>query len=114
MKNYFLIESLPWSPHPVVEGVQIKSLVSKKQDGLDVTCMLVKVPAGKEVAEHIHPEQDDILYPLSGKATMWIDGTGEFLLQPGTFVRVPKGTKHRIFGVKEELLVYDVFCPALM
>jgi len=26
--------------------------------------MLVKIPAGKGVAEHIYPNQDDILYPL--------------------------------------------------
>jgi len=114
VETYRLVENLPWSPHPVVEGVQIKPLVSKKEDGLDVTCMLVKVPMGKVVAEHIHPGQDDILYPLSGRATMWVDGAGEFSLHPGTFVRVPKGTRHRIFGVTEELLIYDVFCPALL
>jgi quercetin dioxygenase-like cupin family protein len=114
VETYRLIEKLPWSPHPILEGVQIKTLVSKKEDGLDVTCMLVKVPEGKAVAEHIHPGQDDILYPLSGKATMWVDGVGEFSLHPGTVVRVPKGTRHRIFGVTEELLIYDVFCPALL
>ena len=114
MEAYRLIENLPWSPHPVVKGVQIKPLVSKKQDGLDVTCMLVKVPAGTEVPEHIHPDQDDILYPVSGKATMWVDGFETFSLHPGTFVRVPKGTKHRIYGVVEELLIYDVFHPALL
>jgi quercetin dioxygenase-like cupin family protein len=114
MEIYRWIENLPWSPHPIVKGVQIKPLVSKKEDGLDVTCMLVKVPAGKEVGEHIHPDQDDILYAVSGKAIMWVDGTGEFPLHPGIFVRVPKGTRHRISQVEEELLVYDVFCPALL
>ena len=61
-----------------------------------------------------HPTQDDILYPLSGKAAMRVDGTGEFTLEPGIVVRVPKGTKHSITNVIEELLVLDVFCPALL
>ncbi|MBN2809370.1 MAG: hypothetical protein JXR80_07740 [Deltaproteobacteria bacterium] len=45
---------------------------------------------------------------------MWVEGKGEFILQPGVIVRVPKGTKHRITEVTEALLVYDVFSPALM
>jgi quercetin dioxygenase-like cupin family protein len=111
---YRKLENIAWIPHAIAEGVRIKPYISQKDDGLDVTCMLVNVPAGKEVAEHIHPTQDDILYPLSGKATMWVEGTGEFTLEPGLVVRVPKGTKHKIVDVVEELLVLDVFCPALL
>jgi quercetin dioxygenase-like cupin family protein len=108
------IADIPWAPHPVVPGVSIKPLISKKEHHLNVTCMLVKVPAGTEVPEHIHPEQDDILYPLQGKAVMWIEGEGDFSLEPGVIVRVPKGRKHKITNVVNELLVYDVFCPALI
>jgi quercetin dioxygenase-like cupin family protein len=108
-----LLDNIPWMPHPTAEGVRVKSYISQRGHGLDVTCMLVNVPEGKEVAEHVHPAQDDILYPLGGKATMWVEGTGEFALEPGIVVRVPKGTKHKIFDVTEELLILDVFCPAL-
>jgi quercetin dioxygenase-like cupin family protein len=108
------LEAIPWKPHPVIEGVRIKPFISEKEDGLNVTCMLVNVPAGTDVTEHVHPTQDDILYPLAGKATMWVDGTGDFTLEPGMVVRVPKGTKHKITGVTEELLIFDVFCPALI
>jgi len=101
-------------PHPTVQGVKIKPLISKKEHGLNMTCMLVNVPAGKEVPEHIHDEQDDILYLLQGKAVMWVDRTGNFSLEPGVIVRVPKGKKHKIFDVTQDLLIYDVFCPALM
>ena len=113
MDAYRFTEGIPWAPHPIAQGVQIKPLISKKEHGLDVSCMLVKIPAGKEVGEHVHPTEDDILYPLAGKGSMWVDGTGQFPLEPGVVVRVPKGTKHRVFGVTEELLIYDVFCPAL-
>jgi len=114
MEVYRSVEGVPWMPHLTVQGVTIKPLISEKEHGLNVTCMLVNVPAGKEVPEHIHEEQDDILYLLQGKAVMWVDGTGNFLLEPGVIVRVPKGEKHKIFDVAEDLLIYDVFCPALI
>jgi quercetin dioxygenase-like cupin family protein len=76
--------------------------------------MLVKVPAGIEIPEHIHEEQADILYPIKGKAEMYVEGAGTFPLTSGVIVTVPKGTKHSIFNVTEELLVYDVFQPATL
>ncbi len=108
------IEEIPWAPHPVVPGVSIKPLISSKEHNLNVTCMLVNVPVGNVVPEHIHQEQDDILFPLQGKAVMWVEGVGDFSLEPGVIVRVPKGKKHKIADVVEELLVYDVFFPALI
>jgi len=108
------VENISWVPHPTAQGVEIKPLITNKEHDLDVTCMLVNIPAGKEVPEHIHENQADILYPLQGKAVMWVDGTGSFSLEPGVIVRVPEGTKHKIFEVTDDLLIYDVFCPALM
>ena len=108
------IENIFWVPHPTAQGVKIKPLISEKEHGLNVTCMLVNVPVGREVPEHIHENQDDILYPLQGRAVMRVDGAESFLLEPGVIVRVPKGTKHKIDSVTEDLLLYDVFSPALM
>ena len=106
------VDDIPWRPHPLVKEVNIKPLVTKSEDGLNVTCLLVKVPAGIEIPEHVHEEQADILYPIQGKAEVDVEGAGTFSLKPGVIVRVPKGTKHRIFNVTEDLLVYDVFQPA--
>jgi quercetin dioxygenase-like cupin family protein len=78
-----------------------------------VTCFLVKIPKGKEIPEHIHQTQEDILFLLSGKGKMWIEGFGDFAIEKGTFIRVPKNTKHRIYDVTEEILNYDVFQPPL-
>ena len=114
MKIVKTVADVSWRPHPLVKEVNIKPLVTKSEDGLDVTCMLVRVPAGIDIPEHIHEEQVDILYPLQGKAEMNVEGAGTFTLEPGVIVRVPKGTRHRIFNVTEELLVYDVFQPATL
>ena len=108
------VADVPWRPHPLVKEVNIKPLVTKSEEGIDVTCMLVRVPAGIEIPEHTHEEQVDILYPIQGKAEMNVEGAGTFTLKPGVIVSVPKGTKHRIFNVTEELLVYDVFQPATL
>ncbi|WP_094604607.1 hypothetical protein SPSIL_034900 [Sporomusa silvacetica DSM 10669] len=108
------LEQIPWENHLTASGVKIKPYISQKEHYLDVTCMLVKVAPGMEVPEHIHPQQDDILFPLSGKAIMWIDSVGDFPLTPGVAVRVPKGVRHKIYDVREELLIHDVFFPALI
>jgi mannose-6-phosphate isomerase-like protein (cupin superfamily) len=105
------VGNISWRPHPVIKGVTIKPLATKKEDDLNVTCMLVRIPAGTDIPEHIHEEQVDILYPIQGRAEMVVEGTGQFALKPGIVVRVPKGTKHKIFNVTEELLIYDVFQP---
>jgi len=108
------VDALPWLPHPTAKGVKIKPMVSHKDTGLNVTCMLVQVPAGAEVPEHVHPDQADILYPLEGKARMWVAGGDGFDLQPGVIVRVPQNTPHKIYDVTQSLLIYDVFQPALL
>lgn len=46
------IDALPWLPHPTARGMKIKPLVSRKDTGLNVTCMLVQVPAWIEAPEH--------------------------------------------------------------
>lgn len=114
MKPVINVDDLEWQPHKMVKGVKIKVLISKAVQGTDVTCMLVKIGQGIEVPEHIHENSDDILYILSGKATMAAEGSEDFVLEPGVIVRVPKGTKHRIYDVSEDLLIYDVFWPALL
>jgi quercetin dioxygenase-like cupin family protein len=114
MESVTKVEELEWQPHPTVEGVKIKVLVSWRAQGTDVTCMLVRIASGLEVPEHVHDLSDDILYPLAGRARMWVDGSGDFSLEPGVIVRVPQGVRHRIFDVSEDLLLYDVFWPALL
>jgi quercetin dioxygenase-like cupin family protein len=105
-------EALPWAPHPSLP-IQIKVLLDQKNDRGDITCFLVKLPVGKEIPEHVHETQEDIIFIVAGKGKMWVDGTGEFVLEKGTFVRVPKNTKHRMYDITEEILNYDVFSPPL-
>lgn len=101
-----------WAPHPFLP-IQIKSFLSRKDDRGDITIFLVKIPAGKEIPVHVHETQEDIIFILAGRAKMWIDGVGDFDIEKGTFIRVPKNTQHRIYSVTEDILNYDVFTPPL-
>lgn len=114
MEAHRSVDIISWLPHPTAPGVRIKPMISLKEHGLDVTCMLVDIPAGTDIPEHIHETQDDILYTLQGKGVMWVDGDGDFTLEPGLIVKVPKATKHKITNVTEDMLLYDVFFPALI
>jgi len=108
-----VVDDLSWQDHPLALGVSIKPLISREHDGIDLTCMLVLIPRGREVPTHVHQDQDDIIYPIKGRARMWIDGDGSFDLVPGLVVRVPRGTSHKIDQVTDDVLLYDVFFPGL-
>lgn len=103
---------LSWQPHPFLP-IQIKPFLTQKHDQSALTCFLVKIPVGGEIPEHIHEHQEDIIFILAGQAKMWIQDVGEFAISKGSFIRVPKNTRHRIYDVQEEILNYDVFVPPL-
>ena len=99
--------------HPFLADVGMRALYSRRDDGGDVTCFVVRCRVGADIEEHVHPDEADIIYVLSGEATMWVEDRGSFKLEPGVFVVVPKGLRHRTFNVREELLIYDVFTPPM-
>lgn len=98
-------------PHPILEDLKIRVLLSERDEDSPVTCVLLKCPIGSEIKEHVHTEQNDLVYVLKGEATMWIENMGKFQIRPGTFIAVEKGKKHRTFNVTEDLLIYSVFVP---
>ena len=103
---------MAWAPHSIAKDVKVKILISKKEHGADITCVLVRGRKGTEVPEHVHENADDIIYPLSGKFKMWVDGVGEFEVKRGVIVRVPKGVKHKLYDTQEDYIVFDIFSPA--
>ena len=107
------LNKVPETPHPFLKNVGMRTLYSEREDGGDITCFVVKCSVGSEIEEHVHLNEADIIYVLQGKATMWIEDRGEFVLEAGVFVVVPKGLRHKTYNVEEELLIYDVFSPPM-
>jgi len=115
METFFDTETLSWEDHPTVRNVTIKKIITMEEFGEDSpSILMVKIPVGVEVPEHIHEKSEDILFILSGEATMWVDGAGDVPLCKGNVVRVPRNTKHRIFDVTDEIIIYDVFSPGIL
>jgi quercetin dioxygenase-like cupin family protein len=107
------LEKVKETPHPFLKSVGMKTLYTKQDHGANITCFIVRCQVGAEIEEHVHHEETDIIFVLSGLATMWIEDRGSFPIESGVFVVVPKGLKHRTYNIKEELLIYDVFTPAM-
>jgi quercetin dioxygenase-like cupin family protein len=107
------LEELIEEPHPFLKSVGIRTLYSKKEDRGDITCFIVRCKVGSEIEEHVHTIETDHIFVLEGKAMMWIEDRGDVQLEPGVFVSVPKGLRHRTYKVEKELVIYDVFSPAM-
>ncbi len=104
--------NIKWEPHPLVAGIESAYLVSKRDENMDLTCMLVHVPPGTRVDKHTH-ECDEIIYVIQGQAMMHIEGIGEVPMSAGTFLRIPKGVAHHPYDIVDDIRVYDVFYPFL-
>jgi quercetin dioxygenase-like cupin family protein len=107
-------EEFQWEAHPFLKGVEFKYLLSKRIDGVDVTITFVKVKQGVDIEAHVHETQDDIIYCLEGNMKVWIEGEGDFHLEPRMMIRIPKGVKHRPYGHSEGFLAIDIFIPAII
>lgn len=110
---YKQLKNVTWEPHPINENVRLGFILTKKEDGVELTSLLAKVPKGEVIPEHTHPVHDIIL-PLSGKGKIWIKGIGEFELKRGVLVNVPPGVVHKVYDVTEEMEIYDVFSGPIL
>ena len=106
------VNELQWQPHPVFKDLFIKKLVTYEKDNVDLSIVMVKVKKGAEIPAHVH-EQDDIVYHLEGKGKMWVEGSGDFDVSPGSFMRIPAGVKHQPHDIEEDILVFDIYFPHL-
>jgi len=100
-------------PHPINKNVLLGFILTKKDDGVEITSLLARVPKGEVVPEHTH-EVHDILCPLSGKGKVWIKGIGDLELKRGVVVSVPPGALHKVYDVTEALEVYDIFSGPIL
>ncbi len=107
-KELLTINDLEFIEHPVNKNVKIAYILTHKDDSVDITSAIVKIPKGQSIPEHTH-DVYDIICPLSGKGKMWVENVGEFEIKKGVFVKVPPHTKHRVFDVEEDLEIYDIF-----
>lgn len=105
---------IPLEPHAQMLDVTLQYLLSAKTDAAPLTCAIVRLPAGSQPERHVHENSDDMLYVLTGRGKLWVSGKGVSSLTPGTFVRVPKGVLHAPMDIEEDLILYNVWLPAIL
>ena len=108
---YKKIEDVEWEPHFMTDHGEIKWIYTREKDDSPITVMLIRFEDGVTLPDHVHRDQPDLVYVVQGGGTMFIDGMGEFPLEPGMVAQVPPNTKHAIRNTHDNLMIYNVFAP---
>ncbi len=93
--------TLRWLSHPASTG-------AAQITGIDV----VIVP-DQGHAFHKHPDQEEIIFVVSGKLEQWVEREKR-VLGPGDAVFIPKGVVHASFNAgNEDLRLVVIFSPSI-
>ncbi|MEX1184395.1 MAG: cupin domain-containing protein [Gemmatimonadota bacterium] len=91
-------EPAPWGTRERLSG-----------PGLTETQRLILVrvvtPPGGGHAFHTHPEMEEIIYVISGRAEQWVDRASR-MLEPGDTAHVPAGVVHATYNTGGEPLIF--------
>ncbi len=95
--------SHPWNPNSEISGSQLSRMAGLKRTGVNIG----RLKPGKEsFAYHLHHNEEEWLYILSGRGIAHIDGE-DYALEPGDFVGFPAPSKaHQMINRGTEDLVY--------
>ena len=95
--------SHPWNPASEISGAQLSRMGGLKRTGVSIG----RLKPGKEsFAYHLHHNEEEWVYILSGQGIAHIDGE-DYTLEPGDFVGFPAPSKaHLMINRGTEDLVY--------
>jgi quercetin dioxygenase-like cupin family protein len=78
----------------------------------DLLMVRANMEPGRSHPFHTHPNREEIIYVLSGRAEQWI-GSQHRILGPGEMLLVPKGEVHGTYNPFRERLVFlAILAPA--
>lgn len=99
------VEALPWGPH---EWLSRPGLTDADQ----LLLVRVTMPAGKAHQFHVHPEMEEIIYVISGRAEQWVDCEKQILVS-GETAHIPMNVVHGTYNAGDEPLVFlAILAPA--
>jgi len=112
---------LPYVRAADVEGVSktpprvSKLLLAPKFGGVKNVSMGMNITeVGSEIPVHSHEASEEVLFLISGRAKLIIEGEGEWEIGPETAFYSPVGVKHRLVNIGDEpLKLVWVYCPPL-
>jgi putative monooxygenase len=92
-----------------------KLLLAPKTVGTRNVSMGLNVTAvGSMIPDHSHEDSEEVMYIISGRAKLVIEGEGEWEIGPDTAIYSPLGKKHRLENIGDEpLKLVWVYGPPL-
>lgn len=103
-----------WEPHPFAPSLERRVLLTKRDHGADVSIFMYRMTPGAkspEVPEHVHEDCDDISYLLVGTSDVEVEGQ-LIKMRAGSFLRIPKGKRHRVLNASPDMIAINLFSPA--
>lgn len=99
--------------HLIADGKGSARVLLDEAAGLKEAAMTeLLMSPGAAVAEHVHDRSAELLYVISGRASMTM-GDKTYEIGPGTSIYIPAGTKHsvRVTSLVEPLRAIQVYTP---
>lgn len=103
---------IPWSKHPVFEGVELKHIVTAKETGGQFSYHLVRIAPNKCIQNHTHETQLETHEIISGFGVCVNEGV-TLSYAPGVISVMPAGIAHEVHAGDDGLYLFAKFIPAL-
>lgn len=82
------------------------------ETGKHTQIVIMHIPAGGEIGEEIHADNDQVLYLISGKGQVFLNDE-KFDYSEGDIVLVPAGTKHNFVAATDQpMKILTTYSPA--
>ncbi len=104
--------TLSWEEHPRIKNILMKTLLTSADNPM-ANISLVRVPVGGSVARHLHANEVETIYLLSGRRELILaDESVSF--NAGSVVAIPKGLEHELHNSGDEPIeLLAFFTPPL-
>ena len=103
---------IPWSKHPVFEGVELKHIITSKDTDGQFSYHLVRIAPDKSIKNHIHETQLETHEVIAGNGVCINDGAS-IPYEPGTISIMPTGIPHEVNAGGDGLYLFAKFFPPL-
>jgi quercetin dioxygenase-like cupin family protein len=107
------VSELSWNIHPKFAGVALKHLVTGADTKGKFSSHIVRIQAGCEIGEHLHPGQWELHEVLQGQGTCLIEGK-TIAYAVGTSNVIPADEPHSVQARETDLYLLAEFVPALV
>jgi quercetin dioxygenase-like cupin family protein len=103
---------LEWKSHPRFPTIGMKMILSSSDNPL-ASLNLVRVPAKGVIGRHVHQEEVETVYVLSGESVLTVEDS-EVVFSEGQAVVIPKGIEHGLRNeTNKDVQLLTIFTPPI-